>query len=109
VSATRPWVDAFADTMEAKLAENRHKGNREGWSLDSHAALLARLREEVGELERALANLERATPGTPTHDEAKRWVRREAADVGNFSMMISDVAGGLRPRRPPSARSGTGQ
>jgi hypothetical protein len=30
-SPTRHWVQAFAEQMEARLAENRHKGDRPGW------------------------------------------------------------------------------
>lgn len=86
-SRTRPWVDAFADEMEAKLAENRHKGDRAGWSVMGFELLMSMLHVEVGELERALV-----APG-----EA-REVRRECADVANIAMMIADVAGGLRPK-----------
>jgi NTP pyrophosphatase (non-canonical NTP hydrolase) len=89
LSATRPWVAAFADEMEAKLAQNRHKGDREGWINDSRTALIARLNEEVRELMRACQNA-----GT-TQDAA---VISEAADVANFAMMIADVAGGLKPK-----------
>jgi hypothetical protein len=75
--------------MEAKLAENRHKGNRDGWIGCEATHLLIRLREEVDELERSL--MYRATSGT-------RQVVRECADVANFAMMIADVAGRMKPK-----------
>lgn len=93
VSATRPWVNAFADEMEAKLEQNRHKGDREGWSSDAPLELMRRLKEEARELEAAL-RWPRALPS----DADKQRIREEAADVANFAMMIADVAGGMRPK-----------
>jgi hypothetical protein len=86
-------VQAFAAVMQSKLAEpkNRHKGGWKGvdygpfgdgrghvWT-ESTEYLLRRLREEVDELEAALAG------------DDKDLIASEAADVGNFAMMIADV------------------
>lgn len=110
VSATRPWVDAFADEMEAKLDANRHKGNREGWSRESVAWLVGRLKDELRELEQAIKVPELRcncreidcphSLGQACHNVAREnRIIGEAADVANYALMIADVAGGLRPRR----------
>lgn len=78
-SPTWPMVMAFALCMEKKLAKNRHKGDSEGWRCDTRSELLVRLKQEVGELELVL-----------TGDS--EYVINEAADVGNFAMMIADKA-----------------
>jgi hypothetical protein len=86
----RPWrpeVRAFADLMEAQLRANDHKP---GWRGDQDWELHYRLREEVSELGEQLA------PGSRT--DLASWRSRvgsEAADVGNFAMMIADVCGAL--------------
>ena len=76
-------VREFGSAMRGKLKANQHKGNRAGWRTDSPQALLRRLREEVAELEHAVA-----TGGD---------VRKESADVGNFAMMVADSCGVLMP------------
>lgn len=88
-------VDAFAAGMKRKLAENAHKGDRDGWRNDSAEALVRRLREEVDEIEVALV----ATPAS----RRARLVADEGFDVGNFAMMIADVAGGLDVHAPSLA------
>ena len=87
---TWPWVNAFAHEMEAKLAENRHKGNRDGWLLIPPDRHLLMLEEEIRELRHEL--------GRPLVRATKRLVVRECADIGNVAMMIADVAGGMQPR-----------
>lgn len=79
-SPTWPYVLAFARQMEGKLDQNRHKGNREGWLKDAPIDLLARLVEEVVELQHAIDR------GWPTDD-----VDGEAADVANFALMVADA------------------
>ena len=78
-SPTWPYVLAFAEVMEEKLAANRHKGDREGWRKESVEWLLGRLRVEVEELAAA----------EPDEQVA------EAADVANFCMFIADNCGAL--------------
>jgi hypothetical protein len=85
MSNTKPYVDAFAEIMEAKLERNRHKGDREGWKNCTLEYLFKSLRKEVRELKDALE-------GT-----ANRYgVAEECADVANFAMMIADWKGGLQ-------------
>jgi len=66
-------VDRFAKHMLSKLRVNARKAH---WSTVSQAWLLGRLRQEVAELEAALAS--------------GRGVESECADVANFAMMIAD-------------------
>jgi NTP pyrophosphatase (non-canonical NTP hydrolase) len=75
----RSEVAWFAEIMEQKLSENDHKAH---WSGFGYGWLLHRLRQETGELERAI-NLGKC--------DAEQ-IAREAADVANFSMMIADNA-----------------
>jgi NTP pyrophosphatase (non-canonical NTP hydrolase) len=115
LSTTRPWVDAFADEMEAKLDVNRLKGDRAGWRRESRMWLAAMLLREVAELVETLDYLGRSE-GSAQRAIRKAAVRSECADVANFAMMIADVAGGLRAKdaaggtavgkRDASARSG---
>lgn len=78
-SPTIQHVLEFARDMELKLAANRHKGDRAGWLQMDPWDLLRRLRDEVTELEIEMERCHSA-------DE----VAREAADVGNFAMMVAD-------------------
>lgn len=79
----RPEVARFAELMEQKLRANDHKGH---WLGSSLSYLIARLREECGELIDAVLYEEDSTPG---------HITEEAADVANFAMFIADVAGAL--------------
>lgn len=79
----RPEVARFAELMEQKLRGNDHKGHWRGASL---SYLIARLREECGELIDAVLYEEDSTPG---------HITEEAVDVANFAMFIADVAGAL--------------
>ena len=89
MSGTLKYVEAFARLMESKLAENRHKGDRDGWQTISSEELLQLLRDEVDELSVAL--IRNRAPNART----RKAVRRECADIANFALMIADVAGGL--------------
>ena len=66
-------VAIFSDAMKQKLSENEHKGY---WDKLSLLELLYLLSNEVEELTDAIL----------VKDETE--VMREAADVGNFAMMI---------------------
>lgn len=70
----RPSVLAFAARMEQKLKANDHKG---GWMNEDPLWLMKRLREECDELEAAILR--------------DSGYGGEAADVGNFAMMIFEV------------------
>jgi len=79
-SPTWPFVLQFAKHMEAKLAKNRHKGDRSGWLKDSSKALFERLEDETMELEDELY----ISYGTVES------ITSECADVANFAMMVAD-------------------
>lgn len=85
-------VAAFSKVMISKLHENDHKGT---WQDASVEWLLDRLRDEMDELKEALET--RIKWGTRPNIA---WVCREAADVANYAMMISDVCGGLEEETP---------
>ncbi len=84
-------VLSFAKTMQYKLDKNKHKacntmnpdGKGRGWSHCSLKWLLGRLKGEMSELEYALHDLK--------DEESARDIQTEAADVGNFAMMIHDI------------------
>lgn len=94
-SMLRQEVWLFAQAMEAKLRANDHKG---GWKNERPRELMRRLREEVAELGDLVPHM---LDECGAEELAKFRVRvmavlAEAADVANFSMMLADVAGGLR-------------
>lgn len=71
----------FRSQMLLKLRLN---ANKAGWDTVSQRWLLNRLRQEVGELARAVEQYE--------DDADAANVIFEAADVANFAMMIADNA-----------------
>jgi hypothetical protein len=84
-------VAAFALAMEAKLRVNEHKG---GWKDESVGYLVARLSEEVDELDIAAAGAQNPQSAMPM--AARRAaVAGESANVGAFAMMTADVCGAL--------------
>lgn len=76
----RPEVQLFAMAMETRLRENDAQKGEKGWDDISRWVLHENLVEEVGELRWAIDN------------DAEGNVLEEAADVGNFAMMIFDKA-----------------
>lgn len=76
----RREVEEFAEAMELELMKH---DDRPGWKECDVQWLLKRLREETDELE---ATLKDKNP----NGKISR-IKEEAADVGNFAMMISDV------------------
>lgn len=93
-------VSAFALLMHDKLRENAHKG---GWGDVSVSEVLERLREEMEELELEAGDLivaERyGTDDAEWLANKRRMLAREAADVGNYLMILCDVAGALEEGR----------
>jgi hypothetical protein len=85
----REEVQWFSKEMEKKLIENDHKVH---WSEIPTAYLEMRLKQEVAELEEAIMDFHLGR-GSADH------ITKEAADVGNFAMMIAD-AYSHRPRTP---------
>lgn len=80
----RREVRWFAERMERKLKKNDYKGH---WRNSTFGYLRERLDQECRELHR----LFKGRFGTPKYTpiEAEKIVS-EAADVGNFAMMIAD-------------------
>lgn len=89
-SPTFPYVLWFAEKMEAKLEQNRHKGDRAGWLKDDIDDLLERLREEVCELDTAICEAHGMIKDPERAAWAARTVAGEAADVANFALFIAD-------------------
>ena len=90
----RPEVQTFAMAMEDRLRANDHKG---GWDNEFPQRLIERCREELGELDVAIDEIRANGP----NEERLASVLMEAADVGNFAMMVEDVVrnwpgGGVR-------------
>ncbi len=81
-------IQAFAESMQRKLDRNKHKecrimnsgGTGRAWRHCEIFWLLHRLRQETEELEAAMDTADREA------------IMDEAADVGNFAMMIHDRA-----------------
>lgn len=71
-------VQQFAAVMLKKLRANAHKGGREGWINVTPIELIDRIREETAELEEAVMM------------GRSREAINEAADIGNFAMMVCD-------------------
>jgi len=88
----RPEVRAFADLMEAQLRANDHKP---GWKNERTLPLFSRLLDEVAELGRQFYYED---------DFDAECVGPEAADIGNFAMMIADVCGALSETPAPPAQ-----
>lgn len=78
-------TDSFAVHMKHKFLMNRHKTH---WRSYTYKQLLERLRQETCELQLAI------------EDGDRKAIVDEAADVGNFCMMIADNAS--RDARPCS-------
>ncbi len=86
-SPTWPHVLAFALRMEAKLAKNRHKGDRDGWLKDHPWNLVERVLDETVELQQCFTAIGAHTVNlTRTPEETAD----ECADVANFCMMVAD-------------------
>lgn len=83
-TSARQQVRWFAEQMENKLKENDHKG---GWDSCGIFWLRDRLVEEVEELSSAIEAGHNSESGLDLEN-----IIREAADVGNFAMMIADKA-----------------
>lgn len=99
IAQVRPEVHRFALFMEHVLRENDFKG---GWQDMSHEQLLKRLKDEVKELGQALDALPKPcgcrSVGDCMHGifgPDEETVAREAVDVANFAMMLTDVLGVL--------------
>lgn len=92
MTTQRKEVKRFAARMEEVLQENDHKSH---WSKCSYAYLLQRLKQEVDELDEAIAGhvigqvMPRDLSGASSVEQYGE-VEKEAVDVANFAMMIAD-------------------
>lgn len=86
-SPTFEHVLNFAFRMEAKLAANRHKGDREGWMKDHPWNLVERILDETVEVQQCF-NTDGA--GTVWLVKTPEQTADECADVANFCMMTAD-------------------
>jgi NTP pyrophosphatase (non-canonical NTP hydrolase) len=86
----RSEVLSLALAMERKLRANDAKKGPRGWKDHEPMRLLARVRQETKEVERALTNI--VDPSE---------VLDECADVANMVMMVADAAGALPPYTAP--------
>jgi len=73
-------IDWFEGVMRDKLQENQDKGNRPGWLACDQNHLLARLADEIKELEGAIREGDAVA------------IAKECGDVANFALMIGDKA-----------------
>ena len=85
----REEVRDFAIEMEERLRANDYKG---GWKNELPQFLIARVREELEELDEAVDRIR----ANCLEDELADNVWHEAADVANFAMMVADAATGVR-------------
>ena len=85
----RPSVRMFAQEMERRLREHDPNRGCRGWKNEEFPYLIARLLGEVGELAAVL--ISERTCGSNAEERKPVRVRHEAADVGNFAMMIYDI------------------
>jgi hypothetical protein len=102
-SPTWPHVLAFAKRMEAKLAKNRHKGDREGWLKDHPWELVERMLDETVEVQQSFTA---HSEGIDSPNPEK--TADECADVANFCMMVADrvtYSANAEPSHGPSSGS----
>lgn len=86
----RQTIQDFAVDMDRKMEENDWK---DGWDNCDLEHLLMRLTQEKSELSKAVRKHENNHYSTQSTDEKLiQQVIDEAADVGNFAMMIADIA-----------------
>ncbi len=85
-------ISQLNEVMIERLVANQHKG---GWDDCEFEYLMRRLKQETEELDSALKRLYR-------RQTEKNWleIKREAADIANFAMMIID--GVIAENRPPA-------
>lgn len=74
----------FLALMRKELADNCHKGDREGWLRMSTESALCEIEHHLSKLRHAV------------HSADGQLVREHAADVANCAMMLADIAGALK-------------
>jgi hypothetical protein len=94
-SPTLLHVLKFAERMEAKLAKNRHKGDRAGWMKDHPWDLVERVLDETTELQATFKDI-----GSDILCPEPSKTADECADVANFCMMVADRVTSPQPGLP---------
>jgi NTP pyrophosphatase (non-canonical NTP hydrolase) len=106
----RNELKTFAALQEAVLRSHDDKKGRASWKNDTPQALLSRLVEEFGEVITHLCGQDHVADfliaslrdhieeSGVSLDYNPTEFRKELADVGNFCMMLHDVAPGIDPR-----------
>ena len=85
----RPELGRFAELMEVVLRDNDYKG---GWSAMTPEEIVNRMFDELRELDRAVFETNwNQSGGIHLPDWKVRQIRKEAADVANFAMMLCDA------------------
>ena len=107
-SPTLLHVLQFAARMEAKLAKNRHKGDRNGWLKDHPWNLVEHILDETVEVQQCFTR-----GGEYGNDvslcKTPEETADECADVANFCMMVADrVTYSPNDQAHPTAAGGTG-
>ena len=96
----RDAVLRFSRIMETKLCEK--DSIRDGWEDCDPVWLFERAEDEMGELKKEIAAYMNHSSLSPKWLTIKERVQREAADVANFCMMISDNMDS--PRNPEAQK-----
>ena len=101
LSLPRDAVLRFSRIMETKLKEK--DGQRDGWEDCDPLWLFERAEEEMKELKKEITVYMNHSSLSPKWLVIKERIQREAADVANFCMMISDnmEPESLRPKGEP--------
>lgn len=106
----RTELKDFAKLQETVLRTHDETKGRASWKNDSPQALLSRLVEEFGEVITHLCGQDHVADfliaslrdhieeSGVSLDYNPTEFRKELADVGNFCMMLHDVAGTIDPR-----------
>jgi hypothetical protein len=98
LSLPRDPIIRFARIMETKLRENDSR--RDGWDDCDPIWLFERAEEEMLELKKEITMYMNHSSLSPKWLSIKERMQREAADVANFCMMISDNMESLRIAPP---------
>jgi hypothetical protein len=97
LSLPREPILRFSRIMEIKLREH---DDRDGWEDCDPVWLFKRAEGEMKELKKEITMYMNHSSLSPKWLSIKERVQREAADVANFCMMVSDNMESLRKEQP---------
>lgn len=98
LSLPRDPILRFSRIMETKLREH---DDRDGWEDCDLVWLFERAEDEMKELKKEITMYMNHSSLSPKWLVIKERVQREAADVANFCMMMSDNMESLRTKEKP--------